>query len=90
MNATRKTTLIIAFVVVVALFLLFGGGAMTGTMMSSGMMGSGSMGGINWMWIPTLLTLGLGGLESTRPNCVATGSYRSFSQWGRRGTGGRR
>jgi len=60
MNATRKTTLIIAFVVVVVLFLLFGGGAMTGTVMNGGMMGSGYMGGISWMWIPALLTLGLG------------------------------
>jgi len=24
------------------------------------MMGSGSMGGISWMWIPTLLTLSIG------------------------------
>ncbi len=60
MNETNKTGLIIAFVVVVVLFLLFGGGAMTGTTMSGGMMGNGSMGGISWMWIPTLLTLGIG------------------------------
>ena len=65
MNATSKTALVIAFVVVVVLFLLFGGGAMTGAtmsggMMGSGMMGSGMMGGISWMWIPTLLTLGIG------------------------------
>ena len=60
MNATNKTTLVIAFVVVAVLFLLFGGGAMTGAMLSGGMMGSGIMGGINWMWIPTLLTLGIG------------------------------
>jgi hypothetical protein len=50
MNATVRTTLVVAFVVVVILFLLFGGG----------MMGGGMMGGISWMWIPTLLTLGLG------------------------------
>ena len=60
MNATNKTALIIALVVVVVLFLLFGGGAMTGATMSGGMMGSGMMGGISWMWIPTLLTLGIG------------------------------
>ncbi len=59
MNATNKTALVIALVVVV-LFLLFGGGAMTGATMSGGMMGSGMMGGISWMWIPTLLTLGIG------------------------------
>ncbi len=60
MNATNKTALVIALVVVVVLFLLFGGGAMTGATMSGGMMGSGMMGGISWMWVPTLLTLGIG------------------------------
>ena len=60
MNATTKTALVIAFAVVVVLLLLFGGGTMTGTTMSGGMMGSGTMGGIGWMWIPTLLILGLG------------------------------
>ena len=60
MNATNNTGLVIALVVVVLLFLLFGGGAMTGTTMSGGMMGSGNIGGISWMWIPTVLTLGVG------------------------------
>lgn len=60
MDETNRTSLIIAFVIVVGLFLLFGGGAMSGATMSGGMMGSGSMGGISWMWIPTLLTLGIG------------------------------
>ncbi len=60
MNDTGKTVLGIAFVAVVLLFLLFGGGMATGAMVSGGMMGSGMMGGISWMWIPTLLTLGLG------------------------------
>ena len=61
MNEMSKTPLVIAFVVVVVLFLIFGGGMMTGSMMSGGMMGQGWIaGGFNWMWIPTLLTLGLG------------------------------
>lgn len=71
MNETSKTPLLIAFVVVVVLFLIFGGWAMTGSMMSGGMMGRGGIsgyrmgqgwinGGFSWMWIPTLLTLGLG------------------------------
>ena len=60
MNATNRTALVIAFVVIVVLCLLFGGGAMTGATLSSGMMGSGMMGGISWMWIPTLLTLAIG------------------------------
>jgi hypothetical protein len=28
--------------------------------MSGGMMGSGSMGGISWMWLPTVLVVVLG------------------------------
>jgi hypothetical protein len=39
MNESSKTPLIITLVVVVLLFLFFGGGAMTGSMMSGGMMG---------------------------------------------------
>ena len=60
MNESSKIPLVIAFVVVVVLFLIFGGGAMTGSMMGGGMMGHGWIGGMSWMWIPTLLTLGLG------------------------------
>ena len=60
MNATTKTALLIAFVIVVALLLIFGGGTMTGATLSGGMMGNGAMGGISWMWIPTLLIVGLG------------------------------
>ena len=62
MDTTTKTTLVIAFAIAIVLVLIFGGGTMTGGMMSGGMMGSGRMGGISWMWIPTLLTLGLGAL----------------------------
>ena len=73
MNAATNKPLVIAFVVVAVLFLLFGIGAMTGTMMNAGwmgtgwtdgngMMGNGWMGGISWMWIPTLLMVGLGAL----------------------------
>jgi hypothetical protein len=67
MNESSKTPLVIALVVVAVLFLFFGGGAMMG----GGMMGQGGIGGyrmghgwinggFSWMWIPTLLTLGLG------------------------------
>jgi len=60
MNVTNKTGSVIAFGIVVVLFLLFGAGAMTGTTMTGGMMGTGYMGGISWMWLPTVLTLGVG------------------------------
>ena len=49
-----------AFAISALLVLFFGGGMMTGTTMSGGMMGSGSMGGISWMWLPTLLVIVLG------------------------------
>ena len=61
MNDVAKPILVTAFVAIVLLFILFSGGMATGTMMSGGMMGGGMMGGgISWMWLPTLLTLGLG------------------------------
>ena len=56
---SNKTALVIAFAIVVVLLLLFDGGTMTGATLSGGMMGNEAMGGINWMWIPTSLMLGL-------------------------------
>lgn len=65
MNESNKTGMTIAFVVVVVLFLVFGGGAMSGSFMGGGMMGGGTIGdgrvgGFGWMWIPTVITLGVG------------------------------
>ena len=71
MNESNKTPLVIALVVVIVLFLIFGNGAMTESMGCGGMMGQGGIGGyrmghgwinggFSWMWIPTLLTLALG------------------------------
>ena len=60
MNANNKTILIIAFVIVVVLFLIFGAWGMTGLRTSSGMMGGWMMGGIGWIWIPIVITLGIG------------------------------
>ena len=59
MEATSKSALAAA-IIVAALLLLFGGGMMSGTTLSGGMMGSGSMGGISWMWLPTVLIVVLG------------------------------
>ena len=56
MNVNNKTILIIAFVIVIVLFLVLGGWAMTGVRSGSEMM----MGGISWMWIPIVVTLGIG------------------------------
>lgn len=64
MNTKSNRSLIIAFVVVIVLFLLFGGGAMTSGMMNSGMHTglneNGWMSNRGWMWFPTLITLGIG------------------------------
>ena len=57
MNTT--TALVIAFAVAALLMLLFGGGMETGTMFGRGMAGSGSMGEISSVWLPTLLVVAL-------------------------------
>lgn len=63
-NNKSNKHLVIAFVVVVVLFLLFGSGAMTGGMMNGGMhngdIESGWMSNRAWMWFPTLIALGFG------------------------------
>jgi heme/copper-type cytochrome/quinol oxidase subunit 2 len=60
MKTNNKTILIIGFVIVIVLFLVFGGMAMTGSRLNGGMMGGWMMGGVSWMWIPIAITLGLG------------------------------
>jgi hypothetical protein len=64
MNTKNNKQLIIAFVVVIVLFLLFGSGAMTGGMMDGGMHNgyneNGWMSNRGWMWFPTLITLSIG------------------------------
>ena len=67
MSRNTNGALVVALAVVIALFVLFGGGAMTGGRMGGGMMGGGMMGtawmgGLGWMWIPAVLTVGLGAL----------------------------
>ena len=59
MNDSIRMPVVIGFVVVLALFLIFSGGAMTGPMMSGSGMGHGWIGGFSWMWIPALISLGL-------------------------------
>jgi hypothetical protein len=68
LNATTKAARVVT-VASLAVLLLFGswamagarqGGGMTGNgTMGDGTMGDGTMGGISWMWIPTVLVLGL-------------------------------
>ncbi len=62
-NSKNNRPIVIAFVLVIVLFLLFGGGALTGGMMNSGMHGfneNGWMSNRGWMWFPALITLGIG------------------------------
>jgi hypothetical protein len=61
MSRSYNTSLLIAFVAVVVLFLFFTGGALSGPFMSGGPKGSGRMmdagfGGFGWIWAPTLVT----------------------------------
>lgn len=60
MNANIRIILIVSFVGVILLFLLFSSMVITGALSNGGMMGDNRMAGISWMWIPTVITLGLG------------------------------
>ena len=60
MNISTRKTLVVASVVSALLMLLFGGGIATGTMMSGGMMRSGSIDVVSGMFIPFLLFIALG------------------------------
>ncbi|MHB1687998.1 MAG: hypothetical protein ACYCVH_11560 [Ignavibacteriaceae bacterium] len=59
MNTINKTSIIIAFTIAVVLFILFGGGAITGTMTNNEIIGNGMSAGVYWMWIPAMFTLGV-------------------------------
>ncbi|MFH0736732.1 MAG: hypothetical protein V1773_19435 [bacterium] len=54
MKTINNTPLALAFVIVVVVFLLFCGGAVTMTMMNNGKFGTGFMNNIGWLWIPTI------------------------------------
>ncbi len=63
MSANTMGAVVIA-VAVVALFAIFGGGAMHGTGYGGGMtggagMGNAGMGGFGWTWIPGVLVIGV-------------------------------
>lgn len=60
MKESANTPLIIAFVIVVVLFLFFSSGAMPGGMMNAEMNGGGWIGAHSWMGTPALLALGIG------------------------------
>ena len=53
----NKTALLIAFVIVIGLLVLMGSGIMSGGLPSLGMMGTGTLVGFNWMWLPFLILL---------------------------------
>jgi len=57
MNTKTNTPLVLSFIIVVIVFLLSCGGAITMTMMSSNMNKNGMMNNISWMWMPTLVAL---------------------------------
>jgi LPXTG-motif cell wall-anchored protein len=61
MKAKANKSIVVAFVIVVVLFLFFGGLGMTGGIMNGGMHGRvneiGWTGERDWVWFPTLITL---------------------------------
>jgi hypothetical protein len=57
MNTKNNKALSLAFIIVVVLFLLFCGGAISMTMTNIRMNGNGMMSNISWMWIPAMLAL---------------------------------
>jgi len=60
MNAKTNKPLFLAFIIVVIIFLLLCGGAITMTMMNAGINGNGMMSNISWIWIPAMVALLLG------------------------------
>lgn len=60
MKSITNTPLVLAFIIVVIIFLLFCGGAITLTLlnggMNHGMYEEGWRGNISWMWVPTAIT----------------------------------
>ena len=60
MGAATKTAFVTAFAIAVMLHLLFGGSRMAGAVLNGGLMENTAIGGMSWMWVPALLTLGLG------------------------------
>jgi nitrate reductase gamma subunit len=57
MKTKTDYPLVLAFIIVLIVFLLFCGGAITMTMMNSEMNKNGMMNNISWMWIPTIVAL---------------------------------
>ena len=59
METKYSKPLTIVFIVMIVMFLLFFGGALSVTMEDGGMMGMGWKSGISWMWVPAMLFLTL-------------------------------
>jgi H+/Cl- antiporter ClcA len=55
MKTINNTPLVLAFIIVVVVFLLFCGGAITMTMIYSEMNKNGLMNNVSWLWLPALI-----------------------------------
>jgi hypothetical protein len=60
MNETYRRPLIAILAIGVVLILIFGSGTMSGAMMSGWITGQERIGGYTFMWVPTLLAVGVG------------------------------
>jgi hypothetical protein len=57
MRTINYSPLFLAFVIVVIIFLLFTGGAITMTMTQSQMNSTSLMSSVSWLWVPALVAL---------------------------------
>ena len=59
MEIRNSKSLLVVLIVMIILFLMVCGGAISVTIENGGMMGSGWSSGISWLWMPALLFLSL-------------------------------
>ncbi|MFA6979574.1 MAG: hypothetical protein WC209_09650 [Ignavibacteriaceae bacterium] len=55
MNTKTNTPLVLAFIIVVIVFLLFCGGAISMTLFGTGMNSNNFFNNISWMWVPAIV-----------------------------------
>lgn len=57
MKTLDNTPLLLSFIIVVVIFLLFTGGAITMTIMNESLNKNGVFNNISWLWVPAMVSL---------------------------------
>lgn len=57
MKTLDNTPLLLSFIIVVVIFLLFTGGAITMTVMNESLYKNGIFNNISWLWVPAMVSL---------------------------------